>query len=90
MRTTLTLDPDVARLLEAAAHRQRKSLKELVNEAIRRCLGPRGRRSGGKRYKVRPQSGQLRPGLDPVRLNALADQSEDEAILAKVGKRRRA
>jgi ribbon-helix-helix CopG family protein len=38
VRTTLTLDDDVARLLERVRRRRRISLKELVNEALREGL----------------------------------------------------
>lgn len=38
MRTTLTLDEDVARLLERARKRRGITLKELVNEALREGL----------------------------------------------------
>jgi len=38
VRTTLTLDDDVARLLERARRRRGSSLKQLVNEALREGL----------------------------------------------------
>ena len=38
MRTTLTLDDDVARLLERARKRRGTSLKQLVNDALREGL----------------------------------------------------
>lgn len=38
MRTTLTLDDDVAALVEELRRRRNASLKELVNEALRRGL----------------------------------------------------
>ena len=38
MRTTLTLDPDVARLLEVLRKRRGLSLKQVVNEALRQGL----------------------------------------------------
>jgi len=38
MRTTLTLDDDVAEKLKSLAHRQRISFKEATNAAIRRGL----------------------------------------------------
>ncbi len=48
MRTTLTLDDDVARLLERARRRRGVGLKQLVNEALREGLarleGPRAPR----------------------------------------------
>ncbi|MBI4866353.1 MAG: DUF2191 domain-containing protein [Candidatus Wallbacteria bacterium] len=38
MRTTLSLDDDVAALLERARKRRQSGLKETVNEALRRGL----------------------------------------------------
>ena len=46
MRTTLTLDDDVAAALERLRKRGRASLKALVNEALRRGL---------KQMRVRPK-----------------------------------
>lgn len=83
MRTTLTLDPDVARLLEEEVHRQRKPLKHVVNEAIRRGLSPGGRRASG-RYRVRPHKTTLRPGIDAHRFNRLVDDLEDDAVVEKL------
>jgi hypothetical protein len=83
MRTTLTLDPDVARMIEEEVHRVRKPVKHVVNEALRRGLtGPAGRRPR-KAYRVQPHKARLMPGVDRGRLNALADELEDAAILAK-------
>ena len=80
MRTTLTLDADVARMLEEEAHRQRKSFKEVVNEALRRGLS---RRSGkAPRFRVTPHAAKLRPGIDRASFNRLADELEDAAVLS--------
>ncbi len=84
MRTTLTLDPDVARLLEEEVHRQRKPFKQIVNEAIRRGLAARRPGRRGKRYRVRPHKTTLRPGIDAGSLNQLVDELEDEAIVKKL------
>lgn len=89
MRTTLTLDPDVVRLLREATHRLRKPFKQVVNEALRRGLGPSPRRSGRPRYRVVPHETKLRPGVDAARLNALVDDLEDQARIARIGRRRR-
>ena len=40
MRTTLTLDDDVAKAIETLRRESGASLKEIVNEAIRRGLEP--------------------------------------------------
>lgn len=39
MRTTLTLDPDVAKLLEEEMAKRQTSFKRVVNDALRRGLG---------------------------------------------------
>ncbi len=83
MRTTLTLDPDVARLLEEEAHRQRKPFKQVVNEAIRRGLGAKPSASTPLPFRVEPHRTTLRPGIDPRALNRLADDLEEEAVLEK-------
>ena len=103
MRTTLTLDPDVVRLLEAAAHRSRKSFKELVNDALRRGLGPASKRSPRKRYRVKPHAARLVAGCPAAQrglalgdLGAEAIDGEHDAFVAgdvavgSVARRRRA
>jgi len=80
MRTTLTLDDDVARLIDEAAHRERRPVKQIVNEALRRALD----RSGdAPPYVLVPHEATLRPGFDPARMNALTDELEDEALTAQ-------
>lgn len=44
MRTTLTLDDDVAALLRRVMARQKATLKTIVNEALREGLGRMGDR----------------------------------------------
>lgn len=78
MRTTLTLDPDVVRLIEDAVQRQRRSAKQVINDALRQALRPpRGEREP---YHLVAHDSALRPGVDVARLNQLADGLEDEAI----------
>lgn len=55
MRTTLTLEPDVARALERLRKEKRLSFKQAVNDALRRGL-ERQKKSGGssaKRFRTR-------------------------------------
>jgi hypothetical protein len=84
MRATLTLDPDVVRMIEDEIHRQRKPFKQVVNDALRRGLAPAGRRAGASRYRVRPHAARLLPGLDRGRLNALVDELEDRVLVTRV------
>lgn len=82
MRTTLTLDPDVSRLIEDAVHRERLPMKQVVNDALRRALAPT--QSPRQPYRVVPHVSSILPGVDMDRLNQLVDELEDEAILARV------
>jgi hypothetical protein len=82
MRTTLTLDPDVARLVEDAVHRERRSTKHVINDALRRGLGSTAS-SDVEPYRMVPHESSLRPGFDPMGLNRLADELEDESLVAK-------
>lgn len=79
MRTTLTLDPEVARLVEDAVHRERRPMKQVVNDALRRALAPRPTRRVPYRAIVHDTS--IRPGFDLAGFNRLADEFEDDAIL---------
>lgn len=86
MRTTLTLDPDVAQLLEEETHRLRLPWKQVVNDAIRRGFAARQQTPKSKRYRVTPHKTTLRAGIDPASFNKLADELEDEATLKKMGR----
>jgi hypothetical protein len=91
MRTTLTLDADVARLIEEEVHRLRRPFKQVVNDALRRALSPAASRAASTRYRVHPSSARLRPGLDPAHLNALTDDLDiDGATFVRRGRRVRA
>ncbi len=89
MRTTLTLDPDVARLVSEEVHRVRKPMKEVVNDALRRGLSSTTGRRRPRDYRVRPHAARLLPGIDRARLNALADEQEDDAIVSAAYRRKR-
>ncbi len=81
MRTTITLEDDTARLLTEAMHRERRSLKDLVNDALRRALAPQVHPPPAP-FRVEPHHANLRAGIDGSALNRLADELEDEAVLA--------
>jgi hypothetical protein len=88
MRTTLTLEPDVERLLNDEVHRTRRPLKQVVNDAIRRGLSPRLADQPEQPYRVTVHHTKLRPGIDPTAMNRLSDELEDEAVLKKPTKGR--
>lgn len=80
MRTTLTLEADVARELKAEVRRRRVTMKEAVNTALRTGLGLEGARGPKTAFAVRPhRGGGWLPGIDPRKLNKLAAELEDDA-----------
>ena len=78
MRTTLTLDRDVADAIDREMKRRRESLKTVVNEGLRRGLGLAGKPPEPTRFKVEPRSLGMFPGIDPDKLNQLVDELEVE------------
>jgi len=86
MRTTVTLDKDVERMLRDAMHRSRRSFKETLNAALREGLS--GKRSGEKRapFVVTARALGLRAGIDPAGLNKLADEFEADAVAVKLSR----
>ena len=64
MRTTLTLDDDVAAKLKAESLRAGRPFREVVNAALRRGLADRRPAGSREAFKVSVRDlGDLRPGL---------------------------
>jgi hypothetical protein len=82
MRTTLTLEADVAERVRREQRRTGRPFKAVVNEALRLGLGLKDKGSERlPRYQVRPhRCGAFRPGIDPLRLNQLYDEIEAGAL----------
>jgi hypothetical protein len=78
MRTTLTLERDVAERLRHQMRRTGKGLKATVNEALRLGLGMVGAPARAPRFEVKPHSFGFKPGIDLDRLNQLVDELEAE------------
>jgi len=81
MRTTLTLDDDVAVKLRELAHRRHLSFKEVVNSVLRRGLSAQeGRHHSRRPFRVTVFRSRFRPGVDPLKLNQLSDELEARAF----------
>ncbi|MEX0784384.1 MAG: ribbon-helix-helix protein, CopG family [Dehalococcoidia bacterium] len=86
MRTTVTLDPDVAEQLKAHARRRDLSFKEALNSAVRAGLAAeRGER---RPYRTPSRPMHLRPGIDLTKALQLAAALEDEEIIRKMEMRK--
>lgn len=82
MRTTVTLDEDVAARLQRVARERGLSFKEAINAVLRAGLG---REVGdARRYRVPARPMGLRAGIDLDKALAAAHASEDEEIIRKL------
>ena len=89
MRTTLTLDPDVAKKLKELGHLKQMSFKETVNSVLRRGLNAGSEIKGDPKFVVAAHRGGFRPGIDPLKLNQLIDQLETDDFVAETRSKRR-
>ena len=82
MRTTVTLDPDVAAKLKAVARQRGLSFKEALNQAVREGL--RSRRKPPPSFPQYTQPMGLRPGINLDKALQLASAFEDEETVRKL------
>ena len=89
MRTTITIDDDVAKELKARAKRSDKSLKEVLNDCLRLAFSV-GRAPMGKmkHFQVRPFRTRFRTGVDMDKLNQLNDELQVENRIPELRKRK--
>lgn len=72
MRTTLTLDDDVAQALRETVRTSGRSFKEVVNEALRDALATDATPTRRvPRFRVHPKACGFRAGIDLTKLNQL-------------------
>lgn len=86
MRTTVTLDPDVAAKLKQIARERGISFKEALNTSVRRGL--ERETAASKPYRVKPRRLGARPGVDLDRALRLAAELEDAEIARKLALRK--
>jgi hypothetical protein len=78
MRTTLTLDPDVAAKAKKGAAKLGKPFKEIVNSALRLGLDQVLNPPAAKPYRTKPRPLGLRPGLSYDNISELLARAEGE------------
>ena len=84
MRTTLTIEDDLAAILKKRASEQGHSFKEVVNDLLRAGISASGGNPAPRQpvtVATRPLG--LRPGYDPDKLNQLVDELEVEERFKK-------
>lgn len=78
MRTTLTLEEDVAEKLKKIAARLKKPFKAVVNEALRHGLDQVEKPSDSQPYRTRPHKMGLREGYNLDNIHELLAHVEGE------------
>jgi plasmid stability protein len=77
MRTTLTLDDDVAAKLKAESRRAGRSFRDVVNETLRHGLAMRRPMAQPKAFRIAARDlGNLTPGLSLDNVAELVEQLE--------------
>ena len=85
MRTTLTIDDDLAGILQRRSRELGKSFKELVNAALRKGLADNLEETP-RDVQVKPHDFGRAPGVDLDRLNQLVDELEVEDYVRKAAR----
>jgi hypothetical protein len=87
VRTTLTLDDDVAHQLTERQRLTGMSYKELVNATLRAGLQSAQQPAAAPPpFRVMPKAAGFRAGVDVLRLNQLNDELESEGFLRDLAK----
>lgn len=81
MRTTVTLEADVARLLNDQARRTRKSFKETLNAAVRLGFRHAGASPAAAEFTLDARPLQLKAGLDAGHYNSLLDELATDSFI---------
>ncbi|MCI0607268.1 DUF2191 domain-containing protein [bacterium] len=76
MRTTLTLDDDVAAKLKSESRKSGKSFRETVNDFLRIGLNSNKQTKPGKKFRVKTRNLYPREGLNFDNIGELLEQVE--------------
>ena len=83
MRTTLTLDDDLASILLRETKKKGLSFKEMVNTTLRRGIAQEQLAPPRKKVTTRPHDFGFKIGIDLDKLNQLSDELEAGAWAQK-------
>ncbi len=77
MRTTLNIDDNLMKRVKRYAARSRKTITEVVEEALRREVSGDPLATGRFRLRWEPVEGRLLPGIDLADRDSLLDAMEE-------------
>jgi hypothetical protein len=76
VRTTLTLDEDIAAKLKAESRKTGRSFRDTVNTCLRVGLTLRKQSDTARPFRVKARDMGLRPGINIDKVSALLDDLE--------------
>ncbi len=76
MRTTLTLDDDIAAKLKAESRKTGRPFRDTVNACLRAGLTLRKQGDSARPFRVKARDLGLRPGINIDKVSALLDELE--------------
>jgi hypothetical protein len=89
MRTKLTINHRIAKVLKALARRSGKPFEQVVNETLQAGLGTSDTPAKARPYRVKPASlGSVLPGVDLTNAVQLVASLEDEKIVRRLQTRK--
>jgi hypothetical protein len=83
MRTTLTIDDELAGSIERLRQQRGVGLRQVINDLLRKGLLAEAEWPEPKAYVVPTFKTGLRPGIDPARMNQLVDELEVDDFLRR-------
>ena len=84
MRTTLTIEPDVAQEIRQRMAEKKLPLKRVVNDALRLGLSKTSKKERTTHFVVKPWPLGLKPGIDYDKLGQYLDQLDTEEFIRKM------
>lgn len=87
MRTTLTIDDDLAAAIEQLREERNLGLRAAIDQLLRAGLESVKRTPKPTPYQTPVFEGGLMPGIDPNRMNQLVDELEVEEHLRDLPRR---
>jgi len=85
MRTTLTIEEDIARQIRKRVAEKKLPLKRVINDLLRAGFAGNGKKEKTVPFKVEPHSFGFKPGIDQDKLGQLLDELEVEEFARKFG-----
>ena len=83
MRTTLTIEPDIAIEIEKRRQAPGASMKRVINGLLRKGLRAEAETPPPSPYRSETFDLHFRAGIDPLKLNQLVDELEVDAFVEK-------